>query len=407
MDRKSAPSQWSREISRALPTPRDFHERQCEAPQGTLVMIHVHSLGRAARYFPERPAVCSGAPRLTLGELHGRVARVAATLSRLGFAAGDRLALLLPNEAEYLEFVYACAWLGVIAVPLNTRFSAVEIDRVLADAGPRGLIRHSALPAPTVQVPWQRVLDQEPLELQSGACPEVIYDPDAVLALIYTSGTTGRPKGVMLTHAATLANVDHLNFWIPYHEGGVYLHAAPLFHIADFPFMFAAPALGVCQVTIPKFSPEAFCETVQRERVSYTVLVPTMINLLTQFPGLTHYDLGSLKQLGYGGPPIAPEAINRTRDLFPSLRLIQVYGLSETGFLTALQGDEHTPKPLLSCGRPGPGIDVRVLDGSRTEMGVGQTGEVVARGANVMRGYWNNREETLSAFRNELFRTDD
>jgi acyl-CoA synthetase (AMP-forming)/AMP-acid ligase II len=337
-------------------------------------MIHAHSLGRAARYFPERPAFTSRATRLTFGELHRRVARVAAALSRHGFAVGDRLALLLPNEAEYLELVYACAWLGVIAVPLNMRFSAVEIDRVLADAGPHGLIRHSALPAP---------------------------------ALIYTSGTTGRPKGVMLTHAATLANVDNLNYWTPHIEGGVYLHAAPLFHIADFPFIFAATAFGACQVTIPKFSSETFCDTVQSERVNYTVLVPTMINLLTQFPELTRYDLGSLKQLGYGGSPIAPEVIHRTRVVFPNIRLIQVYGLSETGFLTALQDDEHTPERLLSCGRPCPAVDVRVVDESGTEVGVGQAGEVVARGANVMRGYWNNREETLSAFRNGLFRTGD
>jgi acyl-CoA synthetase (AMP-forming)/AMP-acid ligase II len=194
---------------------------------------------------------------------------------------------------------------------------------------------------------------------------------------------------------------------MPYHEGGVYLHAAPLFHIADFPFMFAAPAFGACQVTIPKFSPEAFCETVQRERVSHTVLVPTMINLLTQFPELAHYDLGSLKQVGYGGSPMAPEVIHRTRAVFPNIKLVQVYGLSETGFLTALKDDEHTPKRLLSCGRPCPGVDVRVVDESGTEVGVGQPGEVVARGANVMRGYWNNREETLSAFRNGLFRTGD
>ena len=370
-------------------------------------MIHVHSLGRAARYFPERPALSSGAARLTFGELHGRVAQVASALSRHGFAAGDRLALLLPNAAEYLELIYACAWLGVIAVPLNTRFSAVEIDRVLGDASPHGLIRHSSLAVPTVQVPWQRVLDKEPLDLQSSAPPEPIYDPTAVLALIYTSGTTGHPKGVMLTHAATLANVDHLNYWMPYHEGGVYLHAAPLFHIADFPFMFAAPAFGASQVTIPKFSPDAFCETVQRERVSYTVLVPTMINLLTQFPDLSRYDLGCLKQLVYGGSPIAPEVIHRTRAVFPKLRLIQIYGLSETGFLTALQDDEHTPQRLLSCGRPCAGIDVRVVDASGTEVGVGQPGEVVARGANVMRGYWNNPEETVSAFRNGLFRTGD
>jgi long-chain acyl-CoA synthetase len=129
--------------------------------------------------------------------------------------------------------------------------------------------------------------------------------------------------------------------------------------------------------------------------------------LLTQFPELTRYDLGSLKQLGYGGSPIAPEVIHRTRAVFPNIRLIQVYGLSETGFLTALQDDEHTPERLLSCGRPCPAVNVRVVDESGTEVGVGQPGEVVARGANVMRGYWNNREETLSAFRNGLFRTGD
>jgi long-chain acyl-CoA synthetase len=370
-------------------------------------MIHVHSLGRAARYFPERLAFSSGTTRLTFSELNGRVARVAAALSRHGFAAGDRLALLLPNEVEYLELLYACAWLGVIAVPLNTRFSAAEIDRALTDAHPRGLIRHSSLPAPTVKVPWQRVLDQEPLAPQSESWPAVVYDPDAVLALIYTSGTTGHPKGVMLTHAATLANVDHLNYWMPNHDGGVHLHAAPLFHIADFPFMFAAPAWGACQVTIPKFSPGEFCETVQRERVSHTVLVPTMINLLTQFPELSRYDLGSLKQLGYGGSPIAPEVIHRTRAVFPNLKLMQVYGLSETGFLTALRDDEHTPQRLLSCGRPCPGVVVRIVDDSGAEVGVGQRGEVVARGANVMRSYWNNREETLGAFRNGMFRTGD
>src|SRR5262249_24237332 len=162
------------------------------------------------------------------------------------------------------------------------RLSAIEIDHVLADASPRGLIRHSSLPVPTVPLSWQRVLDQEPLEVRSDSYPDPIYDPEAILALVYTSGTTGRPKGVVQTHAHMLANVDHVNYWMPYREGGVYLHAAPIFHIADFPFMFASPAFGACQVTIPKFSPRGFCETVARERVSHAVLVPTMINLLTQ-----------------------------------------------------------------------------------------------------------------------------
>src|SRR5256712_2338531 len=128
----------------------------------------------------------------------------------------------------------------------------MEIARALADASPRGLIRHSSLPVPTVQLSWQLVLDKEPLDVWSDSHPEAIYDPEAILALVYTSGTTGHPKGVVVTHANILANVDHLNYWMPYREGGVHLHAAPIFHILDFPFMFAAPAFGACQVAIPK-----------------------------------------------------------------------------------------------------------------------------------------------------------
>jgi len=317
------------------------------------------------------------------------------------------LALLLPNEAAYIELIFACAWLGVIAVPLNTRLSTKEIDRVLADAQPRGMVRHPSLAAPTVPLKWQLVLDQEPLDAQGDSLPEAIYDPEAVLALVYTSGTTGRPKGVALTHANVLASLDHVNYWMPYKEGGVYLHAAPVFHIADFPFLFGSAAVGACQVTIPKFSPQSFCEAIAQERVTHTVLVPTMISLLTQFPDLEKYDLTSLECIGYGGSPIAPELIHVTRKTLPGLKLIQVYGLSETGFLTGLQDHEHTDERLESCGRPCPGIDVRVVDESGREVEAGVRGELVARGENVMHGYWNNAEETKLAFRNGFFRTGD
>ena len=370
-------------------------------------MIHFYSLGRAARFFPDRIALCSGARRSTFRDLHARVGRIAAASTKHGFKTGDRLALLLPNDSDYIELVYACAWLGVTAVPLNTRLSVKEIDGILADAQPHGLIRHSSLPTPRAQVPWQRVLDQEALDVQGDSFPDPIFDPNAILALIYTSGTTGWPKGVEMRHANIHENLYHASFWLPFEEGSVHLHAAPLFHIADFPSMFGAPAFGACQVTIPKFNPQTFCETVQRERVTHTVLVPTMINMLTQFPELTKYDLTSLHHLGYGGSPMAPELVHRTRQALPNVKLVQVYGLSEAGFLTGLFDHEHTEDKLTSCGRPCVGVDVRVVDESGKELPIGQKGELVARGANIMRGYWNNAEETDRAFRDGSFRTGD
>jgi long-chain acyl-CoA synthetase len=370
-------------------------------------MIYVHSVGRASRYYSARTALAPGGVRLSFSELETRVKGIAAALAARGFKAGDRLALLLPNGPEYIELLYACSWLGVVAVPLNTRLSLAEIDRVLADATPHGLIRHSSLPDPTVQISWQRVLDQDPLEIQNDLPSSCVYDPDAVLALIYTSGTTGRPKGVMVTHANILSDVHHFNYWMRYAEGAIYLHAAPLFHIADFPAIFAAPAFGASQLTLPKFNPQSFCEAVERERVSHTVLVPTMINLLTQFPEVKKYDLSSIEVLAYGGSPMAPDLIRRTRQLLPHVKLVQVYGLSESGFLTGLQDKEHTDDRFLSCGRPCPGIDLKVADDAGKQVEAGKPGELVARGANIMRGYWNNPAETALAFRDGSFRTGD
>ena len=368
----------------------------------------IHALDRAARSYPQRLALISGNLRLTFSDLRDRVQRIASLLVTLGFQTGDRVAVLLPNQAQYLETVYACAWLGLIVVPLNTRLSVEEIDHILADAQPRGLIRHSTLPIPTEKVAWQVVLDAQELHLAAErAAVAPVCDPEAVFALLYTSGTTGSPKGVVLTHANILANVEHVGHWLPHAEGDVYLHAAPIFHIADFPLMFAALAWGMGQVTLAKFSAQALCEIVQRERVTHTVLVPTMINLLTQFAELGTYDLSSLKVMGYGGSPMAPDLIQRARAVLPGVELIQVYGLSETGYLTGLRGAEHDQRHLTSCGRPCPGIELLVVDEGGTPAPLGHPGELLARGANVTRGYWNKPEETAQAFRAGFFRTGD
>src|SRR5579863_1866875 len=153
-------------------------------------MIYVHSMGRAIQYYPGRPALSLDQSTLTFSQLHDRVTRLASGLGSAGFKKGDRLAILLPNSPEYIELAYACSWLGVIAVPINLRLSVAEIDNVLADSNPRGIVRHSTLPQPNTPLSLDVVLDRDGLMDGGGICPDPCYDPDAILALIYTSGTT-------------------------------------------------------------------------------------------------------------------------------------------------------------------------------------------------------------------------
>jgi long-chain acyl-CoA synthetase len=369
-------------------------------------MIYTHSVGRALQYFPQHTALLRDGHAVTFLELDVRVRRIAAALRRRGFLSGERLAFLMPNGADYIELVYACSLLGVIAVPINTRYAGAEIDRLLEDARPRGLIRHSKFSAPTVRLEWEHVIDLNPLddaeeELYAGE----FYDPDAILVLLYTSGTTGAPKGAALTHANIFSNIHDLNYWLAYREKAVFLHASPMFHIADFPAMFAAPVFGAAQLTLPRFDPASFCASVQTNGVTHTVLVPSMINTLCQFRELAAFNLDSLDVLAYGGSPIAPALVREVRRALPKAKLLQVYGLSEAGFLTGLTDAEHTDDRLQSCGRPCPGIDLRVIDAAGKPVASGELGDLVARGPGIMRGYWHDIEEDLPGDESSLDET--
>jgi acyl-CoA synthetase (AMP-forming)/AMP-acid ligase II len=359
-------------------------------------MIYTHSVGRALRYFPQHTALLRDGRVVTFLELDVRVRKIAAALRRRGFQSGERLALLMPNGPEYIELVYACSLLGVIAVPINTRYTGAEIDRLLKDARPRGLIRHSKFPTPTAALELELVIDVDPLdEVEDEPYVGEFYDPDAILVLLYTSGTTGAPKGAALTHANIFSNIHDLNYWLAYREKAVFLHASPMFHIADFPAIFAAPVFGAAQMTLERFDALSFCTSVQTHGVTHTVLVPSMINALCQFPDLAVFNLNSLEVLAYGGSPIAPAVVRDARTLVPKVKLLQVYGLSEAGFLTGLTDAEHTDDRLQSCGRPCPGIDLRIVDAAGKPVASGELGNLVARGPGIMRGYWHDIEEDL------------
>jgi long-chain acyl-CoA synthetase len=382
-------------------------------------MIYTHSVGRALQYFPHHTALLREGRAVTFQELDIRVRKIAAALRRRGFLGGDRLAFLIPNGPEYIELLYACSLLGIIAVPINTRYASPEIDRLLKDARPRGLIRHSKFSVPTVSLDWEYVIDVALLdeandELYAGE----FYDPDAILVLLYTSGTTGAPKGAALTHENIFSNIHDLNYWLAYREKAVFLHASPMFHIADFPAMFAAPVFGAAQMTLEHFDTLSFCASVQTNGVTHTVLVPSMINTLCQSQELGTYNLDSLDVLAYGGSPIPPALVREVRRALPKAKLLQVYGLSEAGFLTGLTDAEHTDERLQSCGRSCPGIDLRVVDAAGKPVPSGELGNLVARGPGIMLGYWHDieedlpgddspKDETAEALRGGFFHTGD
>jgi len=359
-------------------------------------MIYTHSIGRALQYFPHHTAVLRGGQPFTFLELDVRVRKLAAALRRRGLRSGDRLAFLMPNGVDYIELVYACSLLGAIVVPINTRHVGAEIDQLLDDSQPRGLIRNSKFPAPTLRTDWEHVIDLEPLdEIDEHPYTEEFYDPNAILVLLYTSGTTGQPKGAALTHSNIFSNIHDLNHWLECRDKAVFLHASQMFHIADFPAMFAAPVFGAAQMVLPHFAPELFCASVQANGVTHTVLVPSMITTLCQFEELHRYNLESLEVLAYGGSPITPALIKDIRRLLPKAKLLQVYGLSEAGFLTGLTDAEHTDDRLRSCGRACPGIDLRVVHSNGGPRVSGELGNLVARGPGIMVGYWHDIDEDL------------
>ncbi|HVF88480.1 MAG TPA: long-chain-fatty-acid--CoA ligase [Blastocatellia bacterium] len=387
-------------------------------------------LKKAAALNPAKTAVICGGARLNFEKLSERVDRLSSALAGLGLKRRDKVAILALNCHRYLETYYAVPQLGAIVVPVNFRLPPQEIKYILDHSESRALVVDDAL-APIAeglrpQLPLIESyisIGDEPREgyiafeelLERGAPgfePEQLEDGE-LLGLFYTSGTTGEPKGVMLTHRNVQSNVDHSDLVFQYFPDDIYLHAAPMFHLADGAAAFSNTARGATQAFTPRFDPTEVLEVISRERVTTTVLVPTMINLLLHHPNRESYDLSSLRQITYGASPIAPETLRRSMEVF-GCRFAQGYGLTEAApLLTVLSAADHadTMKQdmhlLASCGKPVPGVDVRVVDSGDRDVRPGEVGEIIARGANIMAGYWKRPEDTANAIRGGWLRTGD
>ena len=389
-------------------------------------------LERAVRFYPDRTAVVCGGARFTYRGFAERVRRLCRALQDLGITKGDRLAILMFNCHRYFELYYATPEMGTLAVPLNIRLSADEIAYILNDSGSNTLfvgpeflpllaeIRHRLpalrhciftgdAPPPQGFAGYEQLLDAASADFSP-----VSLLPDDLAALFYTSGTTGHPKGVMLSHANLLANAYHILSSLTWQEGEVYLHACPMFHIADGPTSHFITWLGGTHVIIPAFKPDLTLEVMERERVTATLLIPTMINFLIHHPDVAKRDLSALRCIAYGGSPMPAELARQAMQTL-ACRFIHLYGLTESApLLTFLPPEEHVAdgppekvRHLLSCGRQAIGVRLRVVDEHGQEVRPGEVGEIIAKGPNIMVGYWNKPDETAAALRGGWLYTGD
>ncbi len=387
-------------------------------------MYLAQGLNRATTINPSGIASIFRDRRRPWAETSERIARIAGGLSQLGLAKGDRAAILALNSDRYLETLFAIPTAGAVIVPINIRLALPEIAYVLQDSGAKMLFLDEAfagLPsqlsslagvteliylgegsAPSGMRPYESLLAASPaaLDLAGG---------DDIAGIFYTGGTTGRSKGVMLTHRNLVSNASMVVPAVGYRFDSIYIHAGPMFHLADGMSTFAITMVGGTHVIIPRFEPTDMLAEIARNRVTNTVLVPTMINALANCPDLANYDVSSLRVIPYGASPMPEAVLKRASAALPGVRFLQVYGMTEAApLVTAMDLAIQPAGPRVrSCGRPALLMDVRIADVDDNEVPRGTFGEVQARGPNIMLGYWNQPEATSVALRGGWYHTGD
>ena len=414
-------------------------------------------LRRSAARFPDSSALLFYGKTISFRELDDLTTRFALALRALGVNQGDRVALMLPNIPQVVIGYYGALKAGAIVVPTNPLYVEREIQTQVIDSGCEAIValdlfypriravqERTALPRRIIITSFRdflpavkrviyplkawlenrwvsvqkkpqvydflELLNRAPRNAESSFSYLPQVQPGDLAQLQYTGGTTGTPKGVMLTHRNVVANALQGRAWCPdFHEGKeIFLGAVPLFHCYGLSTcQNLAMAIGGSIILLPRFHTDEAVKAIHKYRVTIFSGVPMMFSMISEFPEVGRYDLHSLRVCLCGASPLPVETQERFERL-TGVRISEGYGLTEAAPATHCN-PIHGEHPRGSMGLPFPDTDARVVDletGLRN-IPIGEAGELIVRGPQVMQGYWNKEEETQTVLRDGWLYTGD
>jgi long-chain acyl-CoA synthetase len=370
----------------------------------------------SAARVPDNAAVRLGDAGLTYAELDDRSARLATLLREKGLRPGDRVGVMLPNVLEFPVSYYGVLRAGCVVVPMNVLLKRREIAFYLEDSGAKLLLAWHGFAAEAGDGAADAGIDLIEVEPQGLAAMLAEHEPTPGLAgtdasdtavILYTSGTTGKPKGAELTHSNLLRNADvSSRTTSEIAAGDVVFGGLPLFHsFGQTVSMNASLMVGACLTLVPKFDPGEALATMQRDGVTHFYGVPTMYGALLHHPGREDYDTSTLRICITGGASMPVEVLRGFEQAFGAI-VLEGYGLSETSPVSSSNHPDRPRKPG-SIGTPLEGVEMRVVDENDDEVAQGEVGEIVIRGHNIMKGYWQRPEATAEAMRGGWFHSGD
>jgi len=356
-------------------------------------------LTESAGKFPDKTALIFKDRRITYRELDRQANRLAHALIDLGVERGERVAIFLDNSPESVIALFGVIKAGAAFIMLSAALKAGKLGYILSQSGARALISHrnklgilDSLTVPSGMV--KIIIGEDNPCPSSDLCPERRNIDLDLAAIVYTSGSTGDPKGVMMTHLNMVCAATSIIRYLKITSDDITMNVLPLsFNYGLYQVLMAVRCGGTVVLEKSFLYPYAVIEKMIREKVTGFPLVPTLAAMMLQMESLKEYDFSSLRYITNAGAALPESHIRKLKAVFPQAAIYSMYGLTECTRVSYLPPEELDRRPN-SVGKPMPNVEAFIVDEKGNEVGPGVVGELVVRGSNVMRGYWNDPEGT-------------